>query len=108
MATPHHPSLSIRRTLRKLGQDIRAARLRRSLPASVVAERALTSRPTLSRIEKGDAGVGIGIYASVLQSLGLLDGLGDLADPARDEAGLALARQDLPQRARAPRNKPNP
>ena len=108
MATQHRPSLSVRRTLRKLGQDIRAARLRRSLPAFVVAERALTSRPTLSRIEKGDAGVGIGIYASVLQALGLLDGLGDLADPARDETGLALARQDLPQRARAPRNKPNP
>lgn len=104
MATPHRPSLSIRRTLRKLGQDIRAARLRRGLPAGVVAERALTSRPTLSRIEKGDAGVGIGIYASVLQALGLLDGLGDLADPAHDEAGLALARQDLPKRARAPRS----
>jgi hypothetical protein len=30
----------------------------------------------LRRIEEGDAGVGIGIYAAVLQALGLLDGLG--------------------------------
>lgn len=106
MPTPHRPSLSIRRALRKLGLDIRAARLRRGLSAAVVSERALTSRPTLSRVEHGDAGVSIGIYASVLQALGLLDGLEALADPARDEVGLALAREALPRRARSLRAKP--
>ena len=46
----------------------------------VVAGRAFTSRTTLQRIEAGDPGVGIGIYAATLQAHGLLDGLADLAD----------------------------
>lgn len=100
MPSPHRPSLAVRRALRKLGLDIRDARRRRGLPASVVAERAFTSRPTLRRIEAGDHAVGIGIYAAVLQALGLLEGLGDLADPGRDATGLALAAEKLPERVR--------
>src|ERR1700676_472463 len=99
MPTPHRPSLTVRRTLRKLGLDIRDARLRRRLPAEVVAERAFTSRPTLRRIEAGDHAVSIGIYAAVLQALGLLDGMGKLADASRDAVGLALESENLPDRA---------
>ncbi len=86
--------------LRKLGADIRDARRRRRLPMAVVAERAFTSRSTLQRIEQGDPAVGIGIYAGVLQALGLLDALGDIADPSQDSVGQMLANADLPQRAR--------
>jgi transcriptional regulator with XRE-family HTH domain len=96
MTTPHRPSIAVRHGLRKLGQDIRDARRRRGLPAGVVAERAFTSRPTLQRVERGDASVSIGIYAAVLQALGLLDGLSQLADPARDLAGLAMAASAYP------------
>ncbi|MCE3288058.1 MAG: hypothetical protein K0R83_70 [Caulobacter sp.] len=103
MPTPHQPPFAVRRSLKKLGMDIKDARLRRALPAGVVAARAFTSRPTLQRVEAGDPGVGIGIYAGVLQALGLLDGLSELADPARDETGLRLAANALPQRARLPR-----
>jgi transcriptional regulator with XRE-family HTH domain len=70
------------------------------LPAEVIAERAFTSRPTLQRIEAGDHRVSIGIYAGVLQALGLLEGLGQLAAPGRDEAGLAIASENLPKRIR--------
>lgn len=105
MPTPHRPSLAVRRTLRKLGEDIHNARRRRGLPAEIVAERAFTSRPTLRRIENGDHGVSIGAYAAVLQALGLLDGLGNLAAPAQDEVGLASAIEDLPQRVRLRRPK---
>jgi len=100
MPTPHHPSAAVRRVLRKLGADINDARRRRRLPMAVVAERAFTSRSTLQRIEEGDPGVGIGIYAAVLQALGLLDGLGQLADLSRDSVGQALAAAELPKRAR--------
>jgi len=103
MPTPHRPSLAVRRTLRKLGLDLRDARRRRSLPAEVIAGRAFTSRPTLQRIEAGDHSVSIGIYAAVLQALGLLDGLGQLADPTQDSVGLALASERLPARTRIPR-----
>lgn len=47
---------------------------------AVVAERAFTSRSTLQRVEAGDTSVSIGIYASVLRALGLLDGLSKVAD----------------------------
>lgn len=105
MPTPHRPSAAVRRTLRKLGADIRDARRRRRLPMEVVAARAFTSRSTLQRIEAGDAAVSIGIYASVLQSLGLLEGLGDIADISCDTVGQALASADLPERVRT-RRKP--
>lgn len=108
MPTPHHPPAAVRRTLRKLGADIRDARRRRRLPMAVVAERAFTSRSTLQRIEAGDATVGIGIYASVLQALGLLDGLGEVADIGRDSVGQALASADLPQRVRIGRKPRKP
>jgi hypothetical protein len=65
-----------------------------------VAERAFTSRPTLRRIEAGDYSVSIGIYASVLQALGLLDGLGELAAPSKDQLGMLMSSENLPQRIR--------
>jgi hypothetical protein len=49
--------------------------------------------------------VGIGIYAAVLQALGLLDGLGLVADPSKDEVGLAIASERLPERVRLRRQR---
>jgi transcriptional regulator with XRE-family HTH domain len=86
--------------LRKLGADIQDARRRRKLPMAVVAERAFTSRSTLQKIEAGDTNVSIGIYAGVLQALGLLDELAQVADISNDSVGQALARADLPKRVR--------
>ena len=64
---------------------------------AVVAERAFTSRSTLQRVEAGDTSVGIGIYAGVLQALGLLDGLSQIADIGNDSVGQALASAELPR-----------
>lgn len=97
MPTPHHPPAAVRRALRKLGADIRDARRRRRLPMAVVAERAFTSRSTLQKIEAGDTNVSIGIYAAVLQALGLLEGLSQVADIGNDSVGQALASADLPK-----------
>lgn len=72
---------------------------------AVIADRAFTTRVTLQRIEKGDSAVSIGIYASVLQALGLLDGLADVADLSRDPVGQALATAQLPERTRIRRAK---
>jgi transcriptional regulator with XRE-family HTH domain len=70
---------------------------------AVVAERAFTSRSTLQKVEAGDANVSIGIYAAVLQALGLLSGLGEIADISRDAVGRALASAALPKRVRIKR-----
>ncbi|HEF4773119.1 helix-turn-helix domain-containing protein [Burkholderia multivorans] len=104
MPTPHAPSAGVRRALRKLGADIHDARRRRRLTMAVIAERAFTSRATLQRVEAGDPGVSIGIYAAVLQALGLLGGLSEIADVARDTVGQSLATAALPQRIRLPRS----
>ena len=97
MPTPHHPPAAVRRALRKLGADIHDARRRRRLPMAVVASRAFTSRSTLQKVEAGNTSVSIGIYAGVLQALGLLDGLGQIADIGNDPVGQALARAELPK-----------
>lgn len=54
----------------------------------------------VQRIEEGDPSVGIGIYAAVLQELGLREGLGQIADVTHDIVSQALAAADLPERAR--------
>ena len=102
MPSPVRPSLAQRRALALFGQDLRNARLRRRLTMAVLAERAFTSRQTLQKVEAGDPAVAMGIYASVLQALGLLDRLAEVAGSAQDAVGLALSEEALPQRVRAP------
>ena len=86
--------------LRKLGTDIRDARRRRRIPMALMAERAMISRATLHRIERGDPGVALGNYARVLFVLGLEKRLLQLADPGEDVVGLDLEADRLPQRVR--------
>jgi hypothetical protein len=95
--------LPVRRALKKLGSDIRDARRRRRIPTTIMADRALISRMTLTKVEKGDPAVSLGIYATVLFVLGMTDKLAELADPKHDAVGLGLADELLPQRIRSPR-----
>lgn len=93
----------VRRALRKLGEDIRDARRRRRIPVAIMAERASISRTTLNKVEKGEPGVSVGTYATVLFALGLADRLAALADASTDVVGLELEEEHLPQRIRGPR-----
>ena len=95
--------LPARRALLKLGHDIRDARRRRRIPSAVAAARASVSRMTLLKVEKGDPGVAMGTYATVLFVLGLSERLADIADPAQDKTGLLLEEEHLPQRIRTSR-----
>jgi hypothetical protein len=61
----------------------------------------MLSRTTLLKIEKGDPGVGIGLYATVLFVLGMINRLEDLVDPTNDSLGLQLEEDRLPQRIRS-------
>lgn len=99
--------LPVRRALRKLGSDMRDARLRRRIPVAVVAERASIGRSTLSRLEKGDPSVSAGIYATVLFVLGLVSRIEDLADVRHDATGLQLEEEHLPKRIRTTWKKSN-
>lgn len=90
--------IPVRKVLSKLGQDISDARKRRRIPTTLMAKRAGISRTTLNKIEKGDASVALGIYASVLFVLGMEKRLAELADIKFDETGLMLDEQNLPER----------
>ena len=95
--------IPVRRALHKLGRDLRDARRRRRIPVRIMAERASISRTTLNRVEKGDPGVALGIYARVLFVLGMAGRLAELADVKSDALGLDLEEAALPQRIRSSR-----
>src|SRR5258707_14282439 len=98
----------VTRALRKLGHDIRDARRRRRIPVAILAQRASISRTTLNKLEKGDAGVSLGSYATVLFALGMVDRLADLGDPRNDPVGLQLDEDQLLERIRrSDRPKPS-
>lgn len=92
--------LPVKRALKQLGRDIHDARRRRRISTVVMADRMQVSRPTLRRVEQGDANVGIASYANALYVLGMIERLGDLASIANDPIGQRFASDDLPKRIR--------
>jgi transcriptional regulator with XRE-family HTH domain len=98
-ARPPLPS-AVAQALAELGADLRDLRRRRRIPVASAADRALISRSTLHKVERGDPGVGLGIYATVLQGYGMLERLAGLADARFDHQGLALETARLPRRIR--------
>ena len=84
------------------------ARRRRRIPVAIAAQRASISRTTLVKIEKGDPGVAMGIYATVLFVMGMADRIADIADPKDDAVGLQLEEEHLPQRIRGARKQKRP
>jgi transcriptional regulator with XRE-family HTH domain len=94
------PPAAVEDALKRLGRNIRTARLRRKLRIEDVAERMGTSRFTLADIEKGKPGASAAAYLGALWALGLLEQIADVADPDRDDEGKVL------ESARAPRQAP--
>ena len=78
--------------LAQMGEQIKLARLRRRISATLVAESAGISRATLVSIEKGAPSVAIGCYAAVLHALNYMDK--DLLLVAKDDE-LGRKLQDL-------------
>ncbi len=57
--------------LRQFGERLRLARLRRQLTAKQVAERAGMAPMTLRNLERGEPGVTMGAYITIMQVLGV-------------------------------------
>lgn len=80
--------------LKTMSEQIKMARLRRKLSATLVSERAGVSRSTLWKVENGNPSVAVGIYAAVLHALNNMDK--DLLKIAGDdELGRKLQDMDL-------------
>ena len=94
------PSIRAQNELKKLGADIAIARKRSNITQARLAEGAGINVSTVRRVEAGDPGISLGVLAMVLLVLGELGRLGNLIDTAKDDVGLALTNQTLPQRVR--------
>jgi len=97
---PHSVEVGVR----KLGQNLRAARLRRNLSIEDVARRIGVSRYAVADAELGKPSTGIAVYAALLWTYRLLDSLTEIASPTQDKEGAALALTR--ERARTPRQGP--
>jgi transcriptional regulator with XRE-family HTH domain len=96
----------VARLLKGLGENLKLARLRRKYSADSVAQRAGITRRTLSKVEQGDPGVALGVYARVMQVLRLE---GDLSLLAVDDVlGRKLQDAGITPRRRAPKKESKP
>ena len=62
----------------------------------------MVSLDTVQRLEHGDAGVSIGVLATALWALGMVDRLASLAAPDQDLVGKTEELKRLPRRVRLP------
>jgi DNA-binding XRE family transcriptional regulator len=95
--------IPVKRALKKLGKDIKEARIRRSITVAMMAERAGVTAITIAKVERGDPSVSFGTCATVVFILGMIDKLEDLLDLSGDVIGKQLAEEQLPKRVRLPK-----
>ena len=89
--------------LKKMGQRIKKARLRRNISAEMISKQAGIGESTFYAIERGVSTVSLGAYAAVLSVLGLDS---DLDAIATDVDGKAMFwEQNIVERKRAKRRK---
>jgi len=93
------PPAAVEEALKRLGNNLRTARLRRHLRIVDIAERIGISRFTVSDLEKGKPGASAAAYFGALWALGLLDQTQELADPDHDEEGKILESARSPKEA---------
>lgn len=84
---------ALSQALALMGEQIMLARKRRHLSMQDIADRATVTRLTISKVEKGDPTVSMGIYARVLYALNLEKDITLLA--ADDALGRQLQDADL-------------
>ena len=96
--TPPH---QVEQAIKRLGTNLRTARLRRNLTIEEVAEKIGTGPRAVTDAEKGKPSTGIVIYTALLWAYDLLGPISALGDPARDEEGLSLELSSGRVRARA-------
>lgn len=85
------PPYAVEQSLKRLGANLRTARLRRNLTIEDMAEKIGTGMRPIADAEKGKPSTGIAVYTAMLWALGLLDQLDEVAVPEKDAEGQTLA-----------------
>jgi len=96
------PPYAVEQAVKHLGANLRTARLRRNLTIAEVAEKIGTGPRAVSDAERGKISTGIAVYTALLWAYDLLRPMSSLADPAKDEEGLALASKRERARGHVP------
>ncbi|MFJ4999938.1 helix-turn-helix domain-containing protein [Microbacterium sp. NPDC088619] len=91
--------IPVKRSLRAIGENLANQRKLLGLTAKMVAERAGTTPPTISKLENGD-GTTMEIMLRVMRVLGLMDAVVSATDPFTTERGRLLVDEKLPERVR--------
>jgi len=94
------PPYAVEQTLKRLGANLRTARLRRNLTMQEVAEKIGTGPRVVSDAEKGKPSTSVAVYMALLWAFDLLCLMEDALDPAQDKEGQALALSRDRSRAR--------
>lgn len=95
------PPYPVEQAIKRLGANLRTARLRRNLTIEEVAEKIGTGPRAVADAEKGKPSTGMAVYTALLWAYDLLGPIAALADPARDEEGLNMELSSGRRRARA-------
>jgi transcriptional regulator with XRE-family HTH domain len=94
------PPYAVEQTLKRLGANLRTARLRRNLTIEEVAQKIGTGKRVVGDAERGKPSTGIAVYAALLWVLDLLHQVEDVGAPDKDEQGNALTLARERERAR--------
>jgi transcriptional regulator with XRE-family HTH domain len=94
------PPYAVEQALKRLGANLRTARLRRNLTIENVAEKIGTGPRPVSDAERGKPSTSAAVYIALLWAYDLLEQMSDVAGPATDAEGLALSLSRDRSRAR--------
>lgn len=84
--------------LKKFGENIDLARVRRRLRVTTICSRAGISSQTYQRLKDGEEGVTLAVVMNVLSALDLEASFALVAAPESDEVGIAMERAAQPIR----------
>ena len=99
-ATAAVPSARATTVMKRAGENLKVARLRRRMTLAEVAERLGVDRRTVSAMEAGEPQIACSVLAGALWVYGLERDFGGLADPDRDALGKGLEARERRQVSR--------
>jgi len=97
------PPFPVERTMKRLGENLRIARIRRNMTIADAAERIGTGPRAVMDAEKGKASTGVVVYAALLWLYDQLHQLEEVADPSKDTEGMAFEMAKMRTRVRKSR-----
>jgi transcriptional regulator with XRE-family HTH domain len=94
------PPYAVEAALKRLGANLRIARLRRKLTINEIGQKIGVGPRAVMDAEKGKPSTAVAVYVALLWALGLIDHLAGVASPEKDDEGSALSMPGEGSRAR--------